>query len=40
MPLFLDGECGIEVPLEETFQTTWGVLPVELREVVETGAPA
>jgi hypothetical protein len=33
MPLLLHGECGIEVPLEETYQTTWGVLPVELREV-------
>lgn len=36
MPLFLYGEFGIDVPLEETYQTTWGVLPIELRELVET----
>ena len=36
MPLFLYGEYGIDAPLEETYQTTWGVLPIELRELVET----
>jgi hypothetical protein len=35
MPLFLDGEYGINVPLEETYQTTWNVLPVEIRRLLE-----
>src|SRR5262249_7704582 len=35
MPLFLDGEYGVNVPLEETYRTTWNVLPVEIRRPVE-----
>lgn len=35
MPLFLHHEFGIEVPLEETYQTTWNVLPVEVRQLLE-----
>jgi len=35
MPLFLCGESYINVPLEETYQTTWNVLPVELRNLLE-----
>jgi len=36
MPLFLCGDEYILVPLEETYQTTWNVLPVELRNLLET----
>jgi hypothetical protein len=35
MPLFLDGELSITVPLEEIYQTTWNVLPVEVRTLLE-----
>ena len=35
MPLFLYQECGIDVPLEETYQTTWNVLPIEIRQLFE-----
>ena len=35
MPLFLYGESYIPVPLEETYQTTWNVLPAELRNLLE-----
>ncbi len=35
MPLFLYGESYIPVPLEETYQTTWNVLPAELRSLLE-----
>ncbi len=38
MPLFLDADCGINVPLEETYQTTWNVLPRELRQLLESGS--
>lgn len=38
MPLFLDGDDGINVPLEETYQTTWNVLPAEIRRLVESPA--
>ena len=34
MPLFLDGEFYIQVPLEETYQATWNVLPAELRQLL------
>jgi Protein of unknown function (DUF4058) len=40
MPLFLDGEYGINVPLEETYQTTWNVLPAEIRQLLEPLAQA
>ena len=36
MPLFLYDEYGIDVPLEETYETTWNVLPVEIRQLLET----
>jgi len=35
MPLFLEDEFYILVPLEETYQTTWNVLPAELRRLLE-----
>jgi hypothetical protein len=38
VPLFLDGEAHILVPLEETYQTTWHVLPAEFRKLVELPA--
>jgi hypothetical protein len=36
VPLFLDGEAHILVPLEETYLTTWNVLPAELQKLVES----
>jgi hypothetical protein len=39
MPLFLWEEMYVNVPLEETYQATWNVLPVQLRELVEPPAP-
>ncbi len=35
MPLFLYDEYGIDVPLDETYQTTWNVLPIEIRQLLE-----
>jgi len=35
MPLFLTGDRYVSVPLEETYQTTWNVLPKELQRLVE-----
>jgi hypothetical protein len=35
MPLFLDEKFGVHVPLEETYQTTWNVLPIEVRQLLE-----
>jgi hypothetical protein len=35
MPLFLYDERYVLVPLEETYQTTWNVLPAELRNLLE-----
>lgn len=35
MPLFLAGDFYVSVPLEETYQATWNVLPMELRKLVE-----
>jgi hypothetical protein len=34
MPLFLQDEYYVNVPLEETYQATWNVLPAELRKLV------
>ena len=34
MPLFLTEEFYITVPLEESYQTTWAVLPSHLRDMV------
>lgn len=33
MPLFLAEEFHVDVPLEETYQTTWNALPVEIMEL-------
>jgi hypothetical protein len=38
MALFLEGEFYITVPLEETYQTTWNVLPGEIRALLEPPA--
>jgi hypothetical protein len=38
MPVFLDGDFYIEAPLEETYQTTWNALPVEIRRLLEPSA--
>jgi hypothetical protein len=35
MPLFLVEDFYVSVPLEETYQTTWGVLPRQIRKLVE-----
>ena len=35
MPLFLNGEFYVNVPLEKTYSDTWNVLPKELRQLVE-----
>lgn len=35
MPLFIWGEAYVNVPLEETYQTTWNVLPKEIRVLLE-----
>lgn len=40
MPLFLEGDQGITVPLEETYQTTWRVLPGEIRRLLEPAVGA
>lgn len=34
MPLFLQGDFYVLVPLEETYQTTWNVLPAEIRSLL------
>jgi len=34
--LFLDGEEHIYVPLEETYKSTWNVLPAEIHRLVES----
>jgi hypothetical protein len=38
MPLFLDEDYHVNVPLEETYQITWNLLPVELRQLLEPSA--
>jgi len=37
LPLFLDEGFHVLVPLEQTYQATWDVLPQILRDVVEKG---
>ena len=37
MPLFLTSELHVKVPLEDTYQATWGASPEEFRMAVETG---
>jgi hypothetical protein len=39
MALFLQEEQFISVPLEETYQTTWKALPLELRQMLEPPTP-
>ena len=34
MPLFLDGDFYVNVPLEATYQSTWNVLPKEIRSLL------
>jgi hypothetical protein len=34
MPVFLDGEAHVMAPLEETYETTWNVLPYEIRQLL------
>jgi hypothetical protein len=35
MPLFLEPELYVPVPLEATYETTWGVFPAALRGLLE-----
>lgn len=35
MPLFLEGEFYVDLPLELTYQETWNALPLPLRQLVE-----
>ena len=37
MPLFLDSEVYVPVPLEMTYRTTWGVFPAALKGLLEPG---
>jgi hypothetical protein len=37
MPLFLDEDLHVKVPLEATYQSTWNETPQEIRTAVETG---
>ena len=34
MPLYLDSDFYVNVPLEETYRATWNVLPKEIRALV------
>ena len=38
MPLFLRGEWHIGTPLEETYQTTWNVMPWPIKRLFEAAA--
>ena len=38
MPLFLFDDRGTQLPLEETYQATWDVLPQEIRRLLEPNA--
>jgi hypothetical protein len=35
MPLFLKGHAYINLPLETSYQETWGFLPKELKRLVD-----
>jgi hypothetical protein len=37
MPLYLDSEQWVPVPLESTYQATWEVCPEPIRELVQPG---
>jgi hypothetical protein len=39
MPLFLDPESYVAVPLEATYQATWASCPEDMRAAVERGEP-
>jgi hypothetical protein len=39
MLLFLAADVYVHVPLEETYQATWNVMPVEIRELFDPPAP-
>ncbi len=34
LAIFLDEEAHVTVPLEETYQATWDVLPIEIRDLI------
>jgi hypothetical protein len=38
MPVFLDGEAYVPLPLEETYRATWDVLPAQVRDLFGPGA--
>jgi hypothetical protein len=40
MPLFLYEDYYIYIPLEETYQKTWGLLPAETRRLLPPLSPA
>jgi hypothetical protein len=40
MPVFLDAEVNIRLPLEETYELTWKACPEEFRERVAGGSVA
>jgi hypothetical protein len=40
MPLYLDPVTYVPVPLEATYQATWGSCPKAMREAVERGSPS
>lgn len=40
MPLFVTADEWVPVPLEQTYQATWGVYPEPIREMLERPAPA
>jgi hypothetical protein len=39
MPAYLDLDSYVPVPLESTYQATWGSCPEDMREAVEHGGP-
>ena len=39
MPMFLDVDRYVPVPLESTYQATWASCPEDMRQAVETGVP-
>lgn len=39
MPLFLQGESYVNLPLEPSYMETWNLLPIELQRIIEPAAP-
>jgi hypothetical protein len=39
MPLFLRGEWHVKTPLEETYQTSWNVMPLPIKRLFERPSP-